>query len=86
MIEISALGVSKASTLALLADERGISPQDVVAFGDMPNDIEMLRWAGLGYAMADGHAEAVAAADAVAPLCSGMVSPAIERLPELRVG
>jgi Cof subfamily protein (haloacid dehalogenase superfamily) len=68
-IEISALGVSKASTLALLADQRHIRPADVVAFGDMPNDVPMLRWAGRGYAMADGHAEAIAAADAVAPPC-----------------
>ena len=70
MIEISALGVSKASTLALIAQERGIDPADVVAFGDMPNDVPMLRWAGLGYAMADGHAEALAAADEVAPPCA----------------
>jgi Cof subfamily protein (haloacid dehalogenase superfamily) len=69
-IEISALGVSKASTLAALAEERQVLPADVVAFGDMPNDVPMLRWAGAGYAMADGHAEAIAAADAVAPPCS----------------
>lgn len=70
MIEISALGVSKASTLAALAEQRSILAADVVAFGDMPNDVPMLRWAGRGYAMADGHAEAIAAADAVAPPCS----------------
>jgi Cof subfamily protein (haloacid dehalogenase superfamily) len=70
MLEIAALGVSKASTLALLADQRGIDPADVVAFGDMPNDVPMLRWAGRGYAMADGHPEAIAAADGVAPPCA----------------
>lgn len=70
MIEISALGVSKASTLALVAEQRGIGPQDVVAFGDMPNDVPMLRWAGRGYAMADGHPEAIAAADEIAPPCA----------------
>jgi Cof subfamily protein (haloacid dehalogenase superfamily) len=69
MIEIAALGVSKASTLALIAETRRIDPADVVAFGDMPNDVPMLRWAGRGYAMADGHAEAIAAADDVAPPC-----------------
>ena len=67
MLEISALGVSKASTLATVAAQRGIDQADVVAFGDMPNDVPMLRWAGRGYAMADGHPEAIAAADAVAP-------------------
>ena len=67
MLEISALGVSKASALARVAADRGIDQADVVAFGDMPNDVPMLRWAGRGYAMAGGHPEAIAAADAVAP-------------------
>ena len=69
LLEVSAHGVSKASTLAELAAERGIAAVDVVAFGDMPNDLEMLAWAGRGYAMADGHPDAIAAADAVAPPC-----------------
>jgi hydroxymethylpyrimidine pyrophosphatase-like HAD family hydrolase len=33
----------------------------------MPNDIEMLRWAGHGYAMASGHPEAIRAAGRQAP-------------------
>jgi Cof subfamily protein (haloacid dehalogenase superfamily) len=69
LLEIAALGVSKALTLAEVVHERGLTAADVVAFGDMPNDVEMLRWAGRGYAMADGHPEAVAAADDVAPPC-----------------
>jgi Cof subfamily protein (haloacid dehalogenase superfamily) len=69
MLEIAAAGVSKASTLADLAAEDGIGPEDVVAFGDMPNDVPMLLWAGTGYAMAGGHPEAVAAADRTAPAC-----------------
>lgn len=80
-LEISALGVSKASTLALLAAQRQIEQTDVVAFGDMPNDIPMLRWAGRSYAMADGHPDAIAAADAVAPACSADgVAQVLERL------
>ena len=67
MLEISALGVTKASGLAKLAADRGIDAADVVAFGDMPNDVPMLRWAGRGYAMGGGHPEAVAAASHVAP-------------------
>jgi hydroxymethylpyrimidine pyrophosphatase-like HAD family hydrolase len=35
----------------------------------MPNDVEMLRWAGQSYAMAGGHPEAVAAARGLAPAC-----------------
>jgi hypothetical protein len=69
MLEVSALGVSKASTLAEVVRERGIDPQDVVAFGDMPNDVPMLVWAGVGYAMSGGHPEAIAAADRIAPPC-----------------
>lgn len=81
LLEISALGVSKASTLAILAAERGIAPSEVVAFGDQPNDVPMLHWAGRGYAMADGHPEAIAAADDVAPPCTqDGVAQVLERL------
>ena len=70
MIEISALGVDKASGLAAVVAERGIDPADVVAFGDMPNDVPMLVWAGRSYAVADGHPEAVEAAGAVTGRCA----------------
>jgi len=81
MLEIAALGVSKASTLALIAADRQILPDEVVAFGDMPNDVPMLRWAGRGYAMASGHREAIEAADDVAPPClQDGVAQVIERL------
>lgn len=62
LLEISGLGVSKASTLELCCAERGISPAEVVAFGDMPNDVEMLRWAGTSYAMGNAHTDVIAAA------------------------
>lgn len=62
LLEISGLGVSKASTLELCCAERGISPAEVVAFGDMPNDVEMLRWAGTSYAMGNAHPDVLAAA------------------------
>ena len=62
LLEISGPGVSKASTLALCCAERGISAEEVVAFGDMPNDVEMLTWAGQSYAMGNAHPDAMAAA------------------------
>ncbi|MDK0520853.1 Cof-type HAD-IIB family hydrolase [Streptomyces sp. ML-6] len=62
LLEISGPGVSKASTLELCCAERGISPAEVVAFGDMPNDVEMLSWAGASYAMGNAHPAAIAAA------------------------
>ena len=67
LLEISASGVTKAATLARIADEHGIAAEDVVAFGDMPNDLPMLAWAGRGYAMANAHPEVLAAAEHVAP-------------------
>jgi Cof subfamily protein (haloacid dehalogenase superfamily) len=60
LLEISARGVSKASTLTRYCADRGIDPAEVVAFGDMPNDLEMLAWAGASYAMANAHPEVLA--------------------------
>jgi Cof subfamily protein (haloacid dehalogenase superfamily) len=54
-LEISPRGVTKASTLALLCADLGISARQVVAFGDMPNDLTMLGWAGTAYAVANAH-------------------------------
>jgi len=67
LVEMSAAGVSKASTLELVCADRGIKPSEVVAFGDMPNDLPMLAWAGTSYAMANGHAMVRELADHVAP-------------------
>ena len=63
LIEISAAGVTKASGLTRVAELLDVGPDDVVAFGDMNNDIEMLRWAGHGVAMGNASAEVKAAAD-----------------------
>lgn len=52
LLEVAPPGVTKASTLADLALERGWDPAHVVAFGDMPNDIPLLTWAGHGVAVA----------------------------------
>jgi Cof subfamily protein (haloacid dehalogenase superfamily) len=65
LLEISAVGVSKASGLAALAADQGIDAADVVAFGDMPNDLPMLSWAGRGIAVANAHPEVLAVADEV---------------------
>ncbi len=55
MLELTAPGVTKATTLALVCAELGVAPADVVAFGDMPNDLAMLAWAGRGYVVENGH-------------------------------
>jgi Cof subfamily protein (haloacid dehalogenase superfamily) len=67
LLEISAPGVTKASTLAQVATQLGVEAADVIAFGDMPNDLPMLTWAGTSYAMAGAHPSVLAAADHVAP-------------------
>ncbi|WP_435741871.1 Cof-type HAD-IIB family hydrolase [Nocardioides sp. SYSU DS0663] len=67
LLEVSGPGVTKASTLELLCDDLGVAAADVIAFGDMPNDLPMLRWAGTAYAMADAHPTVTAAATHVAP-------------------
>ncbi|MDH6119519.1 HAD family hydrolase [Kitasatospora sp. GAS204B] len=61
LLEISARGVTKASTLARWCAELDIDRSEVVAFGDMPNDLEMLAWAGTSYAVANAHPEVLAA-------------------------
>ncbi|WP_406674527.1 HAD family hydrolase [Nonomuraea sp. N2-4H] len=62
LLEISAAGVNKASTLDRFCRERGIGAGEVVAFGDMPNDLAVLLYAGMGYAMANAHPLVLAAA------------------------
>ena len=63
LVEMSATGVTKATGLAALSERLGIAAADVLAFGDMPNDVPMLRWAGRGIAVANAHPQARAAAD-----------------------
>jgi Cof subfamily protein (haloacid dehalogenase superfamily) len=55
LVEISAAGVTKASGLAWLCERDGIDASEVLAFGDMPNDVPMLTWAGHSVAMANAH-------------------------------
>ena len=67
LVEISAKGVTKAWRLRTVCQDLGVEAADAVAFGDMPNDIEMLRWAGTSYAMANAHESVRAAATHIAP-------------------
>ncbi|MEY9969099.1 HAD superfamily hydrolase (TIGR01484 family) [Streptacidiphilus sp. MAP12-16] len=65
LIEVVAPGVSKASALAALARQHGIAAARTVAFGDMPNDLPMMAWAGTSYAVANAHRDVLDAADQV---------------------
>lgn len=62
LAELGPPGVSKAAGLADWCARRGIGPDRVWAFGDMPNDVPMLRWAGRSFVVAGGHPQARAAA------------------------
>ncbi|MGF7233353.1 MAG: HAD-IIB family hydrolase [Frankia sp.] len=65
LVEIAGVGVSKASALEGVVGARGGSAGDVIAFGDMPNDLPMLRWAGYAVAVANAHPDVLAAADEI---------------------
>lgn len=62
-LEVMAEGVTKATGLSRLCAHLGIERAQVVAFGDALNDVEMLRWAGHGVAMANADVAVHAAAD-----------------------
>jgi len=84
LLEISALGVSKGETLAKIAGRLGIDAEDVVSFGDNPNDFSMLEWAGRSWAMKDGHHDGAKHAKFVAdPHHHDGVAIIIEQLLEL---
>jgi Cof subfamily protein (haloacid dehalogenase superfamily) len=65
LLEVSGAGISKASTLEAVCAEHGVGPEGVVAFGDMPNDVPMLAWAGHGVAVANAHTSVFEVADEV---------------------
>ncbi|AJE84116.1 MULTISPECIES: HAD family hydrolase [Streptomyces] len=65
IVSLLPLGLNKATGLRLAARRLGLGGAEAIAFGDMPNDLPMFRWAGHAVAMADAHPEVRAAADEV---------------------
>jgi Cof subfamily protein (haloacid dehalogenase superfamily) len=65
VVEVSAAGVTKAYALERVCGRLGIGPEEVVAVGDMPNDLAMLAWAGRSVAVANAAPEVLAMADEV---------------------
>jgi len=55
LVEISGPGVSKATMLRRCCERLGIAAEDVAAFGDMPNDLDMLGWVGMPHVVANAH-------------------------------
>jgi hydroxymethylpyrimidine pyrophosphatase-like HAD family hydrolase len=80
LIEVAAHGITKAAGLAEVAALLGISAERTIAFGDMPNDVEMLRWAGHGVAVANAHAQVLRVADEITgPNSEDGVAQVLER-------
>jgi len=65
LAELLAPAVTKDAALARWCARLGVDARDVWAFGDMPNDLPMLRWAGRSFAVANAHPDVLAAATEV---------------------
>ncbi len=61
--EIADAEAGKGNALKYLAGRLGIPQSQTIAIGDSPNDVSMLRWAGLGIVVGDAPDEVRAAAD-----------------------
>ncbi|KAF9438034.1 hypothetical protein BGZ76_010083 [Entomortierella beljakovae] len=64
-LEMSAPGVNKGLGLEKYCEANQIPREHVVAFGDLLNDAEMLKFAGLGLCMGNGHEAMKSLADRV---------------------
>ncbi len=64
-LEITDRLATKGQTLRWLAGQQGISREEIIAFGDGYNDLDMVRYAGLGVAVANARKEVIEAADLV---------------------
>lgn len=66
---ISGKDVDKVQGIRTIANQLGIAREEIIAIGDDLNDLEMIKFAGLGVAMGNGRRELKAAADLIAPSC-----------------
>jgi Cof subfamily protein (haloacid dehalogenase superfamily) len=66
-LEFMPRGINKAAALEKVAREFGVPQEQVLAFGDAENDLQMLAWAGMGVAMRHGNPAAISAARMVSP-------------------
>ena len=63
--EIGGVGVSKSAALDFISKREGISPVEIISFGDNDNDVTMIEYAGIGVAPANAVPRALTAADLV---------------------
>lgn len=62
-LEIMPKGIDKAYSLSILLDKLGFERKNLIACGDGFNDISMIKYAGLGIAMANAQPEVMRIAD-----------------------
>lgn len=67
LLQVIDLGVDKSTALAKVAAHYNIPASRVMAIGDAPNDVGMIKWAGMGVAMGNAWDVTRAAADFVIP-------------------
>nr|WP_033037483.1 HAD family hydrolase [Streptomyces monomycini] len=67
MVEVLPAGTTKAAGVERAAELLGYDAAGTVAFGDMPNDIPLLAWAGHGVAVGNAHPALLSMADEIAP-------------------
>jgi Cof subfamily protein (haloacid dehalogenase superfamily) len=65
LLEMSNPEAGKHSGLKVLMDVLNVKQEEIAAFGDADNDIDMLKFAGTGIAMANASEKALAVADEV---------------------
>ncbi|QWB99795.1 Cof-type HAD-IIB family hydrolase [Mycoplasmatota bacterium] len=65
ILEIFTPSVNKGNAIEMVSQYLGFNRQQIVAIGDGHNDIEMLKYAGLGVAMKNSHPELLEVADKV---------------------
>ena len=67
--ELSRRVAGSAIALEILAGQLGVDSDDVIAFGDMPNDLPMLAWAGHSVATSNAHPDVLAVVDRITDHC-----------------
>lgn len=80
------LPASKGTALEALARLRGFARENIIAVGDYDNDLEMIRWAGLGVAVENAQESVRAAADRI--VCTsddGAIAQIIDELESKRL-
>ena len=83
-LDVAPEGVTKASALQALAARLGTDASRTIAVGDGTNDVEMLRWAGLGAAMGSAPESVKESSDIVTEAvwhdgCAALLDAVVER-------